>query len=95
MILRALFWIAVVSFFMPREPDLGYGHPGRQAGIAGLVQGAQGAGTAACNSEPDLCAVGATALSAFQRVAVNSLDQVKADIDVSRERRFAALSPRD
>ena len=28
MILRALFWIAVVAVFMPREPDLGFGRPG-------------------------------------------------------------------
>jgi hypothetical protein len=92
MILRALFWIAVVSFFMPREPDLGYGHPGQQAGIAGLVQSAQ---ARACGSESGLCEAGVTALSAFQGVAVNSLDQVKADIDASRQKRFALLSPRD
>jgi hypothetical protein len=36
-----------------------------------------------------------TALSAFQGVAVNSLDQVKADIDASRHKRFALLAPRD
>jgi hypothetical protein len=28
MIFRAIFWIAVVAVFIPREPDLGYGHPG-------------------------------------------------------------------
>lgn len=93
MILRALFWIAVVSFFMPREPDLGYGHPGQEAELAGLVQSAQGAGAGACSGK--LCAVGAAALSAFQGLAVNSLDQVKADIDASRAHRFAVLSPRD
>jgi hypothetical protein len=93
MILRALFWIAVVSFFMPREPDLGYGPPGQEAGIAGLIQNVRSVGTKACSG--GLCAVGVTALGAFQGVAVNSLDQVKADIDASRARRFAVLPPRD
>jgi hypothetical protein len=95
MILRALFWIAVVSFFMPHEPNLGYGHPGREAGIAGLIQSAQSTDVQECSTGTGLCAVGVTALSAFQGVAVNSLDQVKADIDASRHKRFALLAPRD
>ena len=28
MILRAIFWIGLVSFLMPHEPDLGFGRPG-------------------------------------------------------------------
>jgi len=28
MILRAVFWIGVVSLLAPHEPDLGLGHPG-------------------------------------------------------------------
>lgn len=96
MILRALFWIAVVSFFMPREPDLGFGHPGNaQGGIAGLIQTAEGASAKACTKDSGLCATGTTALSMFQGVAVNSLDDVKADIDASRAKRFAVLAPRD
>jgi hypothetical protein len=27
MILRAVFWIAVVAVFIPREPDVGFGRP--------------------------------------------------------------------
>jgi hypothetical protein len=28
MIFRAIFWIGLLSLLMPREPDLGLGHPG-------------------------------------------------------------------
>ena len=31
MIIRALFWIALVAFLMPHEPDLGFGRPGAHA----------------------------------------------------------------
>ncbi|HEX2594274.1 MAG TPA: hypothetical protein VHL34_22420 [Rhizomicrobium sp.] len=99
MIVRAIFWIAVVSFFMPREPDLGFGHPGNADGIAGLIQNAQGAASATvkqpCGEDAALCAAGETALAAFQGVAVNSLAEVKADIEASRHKRFAQLAARD
>lgn len=29
MILRAVFWVAVVAMMMPREPDIGFGAPDR------------------------------------------------------------------
>lgn len=98
MILRAIFWIAVVSFFMPREPDLGYGRPGHEGGIAGLIQNAQtaaGDSVKTCTDNAGLCAAGTTALDAFQGVAVNSLADVKADIEQSRHNRFARLANRD
>lgn len=28
MIIRAIFWIGLVLFLVPREPDLGFGRPG-------------------------------------------------------------------
>jgi hypothetical protein len=31
MIIRAIFWIALVAFLMPHEPDLGFGRPGAHA----------------------------------------------------------------
>ncbi|HEY1708012.1 MAG TPA: hypothetical protein VGG10_07090 [Rhizomicrobium sp.] len=89
MIVRAIFWIAVVSFFMPREPDLGLGRPnGDTGGIAGLVQNAQTASTqATCDSKSNACAVGLGLLSQFRGVAVRSLAEVKADIEHSRQER--------
>lgn len=35
---RALFWLAVVAFLMPREPDVGFGqHPGPAQIVRGAV----------------------------------------------------------
>ena len=31
MIIRAIFWIGLVAFLMPHEPDLGFGRPGAHA----------------------------------------------------------------
>ncbi|HEY5239351.1 MAG TPA: hypothetical protein VIJ62_13295 [Rhizomicrobium sp.] len=36
MILRAAFFIVLVSLMMPREPDLGFGHPGANAKADGF-----------------------------------------------------------
>ncbi|HSZ74289.1 MAG TPA: hypothetical protein VK779_05670 [Rhizomicrobium sp.] len=36
MILRAAFFIVLVSLMMPREPDLGFGHPGANAKVDGF-----------------------------------------------------------
>jgi hypothetical protein len=97
MLLRAVFWIAVVSFFMPREPDLGYGRPS-DGGIAGLIhtaQAAAGESQAACTDAAGACAKSLSILDAFQGVAVNNLADVKADIEQSRHARFEQLAARD
>jgi hypothetical protein len=31
MLFRAIFWIGLVAFLMPHEPDLGFGRPGSHA----------------------------------------------------------------
>ena len=31
MIIRAIFWIGLVAFLMPHEPDLGFGRPGARS----------------------------------------------------------------
>jgi len=96
MILRAIFWIAVVSFFMPREPDLGYGRPGSDSGIAGLVHTAQDAAgenaKQSCTKPDGACAASLGLLDMFLGVAVNSLADVKADIEQSRHQRFQHLA---
>jgi hypothetical protein len=88
MILRAVFWIAVVSFFMPREPDLGLGRPGGDRdGIGGLMARVEAADPAkACQTRESTCATGFSLLSAFQGVAVRSLDAVRADLEQSKAR---------
>jgi hypothetical protein len=91
MILRALFWITVVSVLMPREPDLGFGRPGAQGSIAqsaaSWAQGALSAPNTACKDHAAACGVALSALDGVQSIAVRSLAQVKADIeDQERER---------
>jgi hypothetical protein len=90
MILRALFWIGVVSVLMPREPDLGLGRPGGQ----GLTEQAQAwvSDTArqpsqVCNGRERACAAGLTFLDSLQGAAVRSLAQVKADIEAAQRAR--------
>ena len=85
MILRAIFWIGLVSFLMPREPDLGFGRPGAQispASIASLIQAPDVQG--ACVQHAAACAGGLSVLDGFQAYAVRSLDQVRADIEANR-----------
>jgi hypothetical protein len=68
MLFRAIFWIAVVAIFMPREPDLGLGRPGAPHAL-----------TCAGYGKP--CAATLGALDTFQSLAVRSLAQVKAEIE--------------
>ena len=88
MILRAIFWIGLVSFLMPHEPDLGYGRPVASqswlvpASIGGLIQSANVPG--ACAGHAAACAGGLSILDNFQSVAVRSLDEVRADIEANR-----------
>jgi hypothetical protein len=64
MILRAIFWIGLVAFLMPREPDLGFGPPGAQANAHSRA--------AMDGSE--------RFLASFRTVALRNLDQVRADL---------------
>jgi hypothetical protein len=85
MILRAIFWIGLVSFLMPHEPDLGFGRPGVQAApasIASLIQSPDVQG--ACLQNKAACAGGLSILDGFQALAVRSLDEVRADIAANR-----------
>ncbi len=90
MILRAVFWIGLVSLLMPHEPDLGFGRPGAQiaalapspAGIASLIQAPDIQG--ACAAHAAACAGGLSVLDNFQSFAVRSMDQVRADLEAHR-----------
>ncbi len=97
MILRAIFWIGLVSFLMPHEPDLGFGRPGAGAlssvasavpsSIGALIQ-STGAGAAnvqdACAAHKEACAGSLSILDGFQAVAIRSMDQVRADLEANR-----------
>jgi len=94
MILRALFWIAVVGVLMPREPDLGLGRPGAAApmlpsAMAMWLDKAAGAPQVACNEHADDCAQALGLVDALQNAAVRSLAEVKAEIEASKRERAA------
>ncbi|HEY4941566.1 MAG TPA: hypothetical protein VII56_09060 [Rhizomicrobium sp.] len=96
MILRAIFWIGLVSFLMPHEPDLGFGRPGAAlsslssmapASIGSLIESTgAGAGNvqAACTTHQEACAGSLSVLDGFQAVAIRSMDQVRADLEANR-----------
>jgi hypothetical protein len=89
MIFRAIFWIAVVSLLMPREPDLGYGRPHLGEGLPSklsslIAQTSTGSGQS-CAADNKACTAGLTLLDSFQLVTVRSLADVKADLDQSQQ----------
>ena len=85
MIFRAIFWIGLVAYLMPHEPDLGYGRPG--ANLTSLAPGAIGALTAPsslqgrCSQSAIVCAGALSLLDSFQSTTMRSLEQVRADIE--------------
>ena len=96
MILRALFWIAVVAVFMPREPDLGLGRPSPVPGavvsvlppaVAGSVESLLGAPHQACRDNAQGCAAALGVIDDLQSIAIRSLSQVKAEIEQSERDR--------
>lgn len=85
MIMRAIFWIGLVSFLMPHEPDLGFGRPSSNLStqsVASLIQATDV--QSACMAHQEACAGGLSVLDNFQSFAVRSLDQVRADIEANR-----------
>ncbi len=87
MILRALFWIALVSVLMPHEPDLGFGRPhlgvSLPSQIGDMAREAVASPQTACDAHSPACLAGVALLSSFQSVTVRSLAEVKADIEQS------------
>jgi hypothetical protein len=91
MILRAIFWIGVVSVLIPHEPDLGFGRPVSTAlsdapnSITSLIQ-TTGDVKSACDAHKQACAGGLSILDGLQGFAMRSMDQVRADIAANRRR---------
>jgi hypothetical protein len=89
MILRAIFWIGLVSLLMPHVPDLGLGHPGAGASLSSKIASLAASGlpkpgeqcSAACAGSLDTHHLGA--LNLLERASGRSLAQVKAEIDQS------------
>jgi hypothetical protein len=91
MILRAVFWIAVVSLLIPREPDLGFGRPGAQGSIlqsaASWAQTSLATPNSACKDHTSACVAALGILDSVQSVAVRSLAQVKTEIEEQQRER--------
>jgi hypothetical protein len=95
MILRAVFWIALVSVLIPHEPDLGFGRPHMgfafPAKVADWAKENISQSGGVCADREKSCAAGLTLLDSFQSMAVRSMAQVRADIEQNRrERGFGA-----
>jgi hypothetical protein len=83
MLLRAVFWIGLVSLLMPHEPDLGFGRPGASAtpsSIGAFVQ-SDGSAQNACSKD-----CGLSILGGFQSIAMRSMDEVRADLEAHRSK---------
>jgi hypothetical protein len=98
MILRAIFWIGLVSLLMPHGPDLGLGRPGAGASLSskiaalaapGLPKPDEQCSTACAGSlgahKLDLHDLGV--LSVLENASGRSLAEVKAEIDHSIQAR--------
>lgn len=94
MILRAIFFIGLVSLLIPHEPDLGFGRPGAASQVAAMVPGASSIGALiqstsvqdACKAHAEACGGGLSILDNFQTVAIRSMDEVRADLEAHRTR---------
>ncbi len=82
MIIRAIFWIGLVAFLMPHEPDLGYGRPGNHAkdAIGGMISATRGA----CGARDGACAGQLGYFDRFRAMGLRSLEEVRADIRAHR-----------
>ncbi|HEX3675656.1 MAG TPA: hypothetical protein VHU87_15400 [Rhizomicrobium sp.] len=88
MLFRAVFWIAIVSILIPREPNLGFGRPGASLFDTIIPQVSQAAASGRPCQGLAACASGLGMLQDLPAFGLRSLADVKADIDQAvRERK--------
>jgi hypothetical protein len=87
MILRAVFWIAVVAILMPREPDLGLGRPGASGNLFAKIGHAVEPGQASCKDNEMACVAATGVLGKIQGVTLQGLAEVKAEIEEAKRER--------
>jgi hypothetical protein len=76
---------------MPHEPDLGFGRPGASAAslmpsgatIGSLIE-ATSAPSDGCAAHKEACEGGLSIIDGFQKFAIRSMDEVRADLDANR-----------
>jgi hypothetical protein len=88
MILRAIFWIGLVSLLTPHEPDLGLGRPGAGISLPAIVKswavtGLSRPGKACDGDDRGACAGGLGDLAMRKGASGRSLADVKAELDAS------------
>lgn len=89
MILRAFFFIAVVAFLMPREPDLGFGRPGGISLPSSVISFMQSGSSLdlGCKDRKADCGGGIQTLDQLQELALRGLAEVKAEIEADQRAR--------
>jgi hypothetical protein len=88
-ILRAIFWIAVVAILMPHEPELGLGRPGTHDSLTSQVTSALKQ-PHACDGEEGTCFALFTVIDKVKANGYKGLARVKADIEEAQAERLAA-----
>ena len=92
MILRAMFFVAVVAILMPHEPNLGLGRPGGNISAASMfstVASVLVPSPENCKDRAMECAAATAASGQLQTAAFQSLGQIKAELDAERAERHA------
>ena len=92
MLLRAVFWIALVSLLMPREPNLGLGRPGAHGLAEDTLSWASNApqGLPFCANNEGFCSSALAVLETLRASTLRSLAEVKTDIEAQQRQRAAA-----
>ncbi|MBI3676901.1 MAG: hypothetical protein HY243_09840 [Proteobacteria bacterium] len=88
MIVRALFFLGIVAFLMPREPDLGFGRPGGISLPFNIMSWMQAGSTVSqgCKDRNADCG-GIQTLDQLQTIALRGLAEVKAEIEADKRAR--------
>ncbi len=87
MLLRAAFWIGLVTVLAPHEPDLGYGSPGPASGVVSQVSNwAQSRLTGLQSNSPIQDSASVSALDEPARRG-RSLAQIKSEIAAAKQAR--------
>lgn len=96
MIMRAMFWIAVVAVLMPREPDLGLGRPGANSApsallskLTSMIEPTLSANASTCQSDPIACVATNNVAVKVPDFAAGGLAGVKAQIEEAKREREA------
>jgi hypothetical protein len=89
MLLRAVFWIALVSLLMPQEPDLGLGRPGAHGLAYDVLSWMSPAphGLPLCTENKTVCSAGSNILDSLRANTLRSLARVNADIEAQQRAR--------